>query len=71
MSNIDEIDRQEQRQVLIQLENEHAALDKQVSEYATASGTDQMLLGRLKRRKLQVKDAIVRLRSSVLPDQPA
>ena len=71
MSNIDEIDRQEQRQVLIQLENEHTALDKQVTEYATASGTDQMLLGRLKRRKLQVKDAIVRLRSSVLPDQPA
>ena len=71
MSNFDEVDRQEQRQVLVRLENEHAALDKQVAEYSDASGADQLALSRLKRRKLQLKDAIVKLRSSVLPDQPA
>lgn len=71
MSNIDDVDRQEQRQILIRLENEHAALDRQVAEYASVQGADQMALSRLKRRKLQLKDAIVKLKSSVLPDQPA
>ncbi len=71
MSNIDELDRLDQRQKLSQLEDEHAALDRQVTEFANASGADQMMLSRLKRRKLQLKDAIVRLRSNVLPDLPA
>ena len=71
MSNIDDIARQEQRQILMRLENEHAALDQQVAEFADSSGADQMQLSRLKRRKLQLKDAIVRLKSNVLPDLPA
>ncbi len=71
MSNLDDIDRQERRQILIRLENEHATLDKQVAEHSAASGIDQLALSRLKRRKLQLKDAIVRLKSSVLPDLPA
>ncbi len=71
VSNIDDIGRQEQRQMLVRLENEHAALDQQVAEYSESSGADQMQLSRLKRRKLQLKDAIVRLKSSVLPDLPA
>ena len=71
MSNIDEVDRQEQRQILIRLENEHSALDTQVAEFSSATGADQITLSRLKRRKLQLKDAIVKLRSNVLPDLPA
>ncbi len=71
MSNIDDIERQEQRQTLIRLENEHAVLDRQVAALTAISGSDQMQLGRLKKRKLLLKDAIVRLRSSVLPDLPA
>jgi len=71
MSNIDEVDRQEQRQILIRLENEHSALDTQVAEISSVTGVDQITLSRLKRRKLQLKDAIVKLRSNVLPDQPA
>lgn len=71
MSNSDDVERQEQRQILIRLENEHATLDRQVAEYAATSGMDQMALSRLKRRKLQLKDAIVKLKSSVLPDLPA
>jgi len=71
MSNLDEVDRQERRQILIRLENEHAALDRKVAEHAELSGADQLMLSRLKRRKLQLKDAIVRLKSSVLPDLPA
>lgn len=71
MSNIDDIDRQEQRQILIRLENEHSELDAKVAEYSVSSGVDQLMLGRLKKRKLKLKDAIVKLRSSILPDQPA
>ena len=71
MSNIDDIDRQEQRQILIRLENEHSALDTEVAEISSVTGVDQLALTRLKRRKLQLKDAIVKLRSNVLPDQPA
>lgn len=63
--------REEQRQILIRLENEHAALDRQVAEFADSSGTDQMQLSRLKRRKLRLKDEIVKLKSNVLPDLPA
>jgi len=57
--------------MLIRLENEHAALDQQVATYAETSGADQMQLSRLKKRKLQLKDAIVKLKSNVLPDLPA
>lgn len=71
MSNIDDVARQEQRQILMRLENEHAALDKQVAEFADSSGADQMQLSRLKRRKLKLKDSIVKLKSNVLPDLPA
>jgi len=71
MSNIDDVDRQEQRQILIRLENEHAALDREVAEYSVLQGADQIALSRLKKRKLQLKDAIVKLKSSVLPDLPA
>lgn len=71
MSNIDDVGREEQRQILIRLENEHAALDRQVAEFADSSGTDQMQLSRLKRRKLRLKDEIVKLKSNVLPDLPA
>lgn len=71
MSNIDELDRLDCRETLMRLEDEHATLDRRVAEYALASGIDQLELSRLKRRKLELKDAIVRLRSNVLPDLPA
>jgi len=44
MSNLDEVDRQERRQILIRLENEHAALDRKVAEHAELSGADQLML---------------------------
>jgi len=64
----DEIDQREMRQMLIVLENEHAQLDLEVSTHTVQRGVDQLYLSRLKRRKLEVKDMIVRLRSSLLPD---
>ena len=71
MSHIDELERQERRQLLIKLENEHASLDHEVELLLAGHGGDQLQVSRLKRRKLQLKDMIVKLKSSLLPDVPA
>lgn len=71
MSHIDELERQERRQLLIKLENEHSMLDHEVDLLISNPGCDQLHIGRLKRRKLHLKDMIVKLKSSVLPDVPA
>ena len=71
MSHIDEFERQERRQLLIKLENEHATLDFEVTQLISSPGSDQLHVGRLKRRKLHLKDMIVKLKSSLLPDLPA
>lgn len=68
MSNIDEIERQERQQLLIKLENEHAALDQEVALMVCSPGMDQIAIGNKKRRKLQLKDMIAQLRSNMLPD---
>jgi len=68
MSFIDDIERQERQQLLIRLENEHAALDQDVALLTCQPGADQLALNRMKRRKLKLKDMIAQLRSSMLPD---
>ena len=71
MSNMDNIERLERQQLLIKLENEHAELDQTVALQLASPGYDQIVVRRLKRRKLQLKDMIVKLKSSLLPDVPA
>lgn len=71
MSYIDDVERQERRQLVITMENEHAELDQEVSLQLSTPGGDQIKISRLKRRKLQLKDMITQLKSSVLPDVPA
>lgn len=71
MSYIDDVERQERQQLLIKMENEHAELDHEVTLQLAAPGGDQIRISRLKRRKLHLKDMIVKLKSSVLPDVPA
>ena len=71
MSPLDELERQERRQLLIKFENEHASLDQEVALLLADHSVDQLHINRLKRRKLQLKDMIVRLKSSLLPDVPA
>lgn len=71
MSHMDDLERQERRQLLIALENEHAALDQEVALLLTSPGTDQLHVSRLKKRKLHLKDTIIKIKSSLLPDVPA
>lgn len=50
---------------LAELEKRHQALEQEISEALTHPSIDDLKLVELKRRKLHVKDAIVRLRHDV------
>lgn len=56
---------------LIELETEHRDLDDAIKRMAEGVYVDQIQLKRLKKKKLQLKDTIARLRSSLIPDVPA
>lgn len=53
------------------LEQEHRDLDAAIGRLEEGSYVDQLQLRRLKKKRLQLKDAIERLKSSQLPDEPA
>ncbi len=55
------------QQRLEALRQEHRDLDE-VIDRLQHHATDQLLLRRLKKRKLQLKDMIQRLESAVIPD---
>ena len=47
---------------LAELERKHRALEDEIAEAMTHPSTDGLVIAELKRRKLQVKDEIARLR---------
>jgi hypothetical protein len=47
---------------LAELERRHQALEKQIEDAMSHPGMDQLELTQLKRRKLQLKDEIARLK---------
>jgi hypothetical protein len=58
-------------QQIAELEAEHRSLDAHLEGMVQARVADQLVLQRLKRRKLQLKDQIVSLRMRLEPDIPA
>ena len=56
---------------IVELQVEHRDLDDAISRLAEHSGVDELTLRRLKKRKLQIKDAIVQLQMQLVPDIPA
>lgn len=70
MSNIDltEQEQAEIRQRIRALEIEHGDLDDVIAKLSLDLTQDQLQLRRLKKRKLMLKDAIARLRDSLIPD---
>jgi hypothetical protein len=50
---------------LAELEKRHQALEQEISEALTHPSTDDLKVVELKRRKLHVKDEIVRLKQEV------
>ena len=53
------------------LREEHRTLDLEIAELQQQSWCDQLYLQRLKKRKLWLKDAIVRIQSLLIPDLDA
>lgn len=69
MLTTDEIDTL--RRSLARARIEHRELDLTIAALAQNPAVDQLQLRRLKKRKLQLKDTIVRLESRLIPDLDA
>jgi len=63
MENIESLKKQ-----LDEMKTEHRQLDERISMLAQDSMQDALEVQRLKKRKLQLKDLIVRLENYLLPD---
>ncbi|HEV2530162.1 YdcH family protein [Phenylobacterium sp.] len=53
---------------LAELRQEHADLDASIQAVALSPLPDMMLIGRLKRKKLALKDEIFRIEEELTPD---
>jgi len=56
---------------LAELRQDHADLDAAIQAVALSPLPDMMLIGRLKRKKLAMKDEIARIEDLLNPDIPA
>jgi hypothetical protein len=56
---------------LAELRLEHRDLDAAIDRLALAGDSDELMVKRLKKRKLWLKDCIARLESALIPDEPA
>jgi hypothetical protein len=56
---------------IIELQIEHRDLDEAIDRMAHQAGVDELKLRRLKKRRLQIKDAIALLQMQLVPDVPA
>lgn len=65
MARLDDRDIREQLAVL---RAEHRELDNEIALIETASHADQLLIKRLKKKKLHLKDQITALEDRLLPD---
>jgi hypothetical protein len=61
-------DEEELREKLIELKSEHKDLDDVIERLMNHQPVDFLQLQRLKKRKLQLKDSIQKIESSLLPD---
>lgn len=58
-------------QRLTALRAEHRDLDAAIARLQLDRAADELLVKRLKKRKLQLRDCIERLESAMIPDEPA
>lgn len=61
-------DIQELPSKLKEMRAEHRALDEEIAGLHSEQKSDLLLIQRLKKRKLQLKDDITRIESKLLPD---
>lgn len=65
------MDSEEIKRRIVELQVEHRDLDDAIARLVGQSGLDELTVRRLKKRKLQIKDAIVQLQMKLVPDIPA
>ena len=53
------------------LKDQHRQLDEEIRQLQLTGAPDEMLIARLKKRKLQLRDQIMTLEVEIYPDQPA
>ncbi len=53
---------------LLELQTQHRALDARIMQIYEFPSQNQILLQRLKKEKLRLKDAIERLKNDIIPD---
>jgi hypothetical protein len=53
---------------LLEMQTQHRALDDRIKEIYEFPSQNQVLLQRLKKEKLRLKDAIERLKNEMIPD---
>jgi hypothetical protein len=53
---------------LSELKNQHRELDEEIHALVSSVTSDQLLLKRLKKRKLMLKDQITQMEDTMLPD---
>ncbi len=61
-------DERELREELAQLRGEHRALDSEIVALEASPTADQLLIKRLKKKKLILKDRITQIEDRLLPD---
>ena len=61
-------DERELRELLMKLRAEHRDLDAEIVRLEGAAEADQLLIKRLKKRKLQLKDQITAVEDKLTPD---
>jgi hypothetical protein len=65
---MDDLDEAALRDQLTEMRQDHADLDAAVAAISLSPLPDMMLIGRLKRKKLALKDQISRLAALLTPD---
>jgi hypothetical protein len=65
---MDDLDEDALREKLAELRQDHADLDAAVQAIALSPLPDMLLIGRLKRKKLALKDEIARIEALLTPD---
>ena len=65
------LDPEQLRERILALEIEHRDLDGAIARLADLPTRDDLLLTRLKKRKLQLKDQVLQLKMLLVPDIPA
>ncbi len=65
---MDQPDFEQMRRKLAELKSEHRDLDDVIAQLSESPPFDQLQLQRLKKRKLALKDQILKLEDALLPD---